>query len=168
MELDEKFSNVVQQCFGLVRLIPSVITNKNGIFAITDQQIREAIQLFELLEQEIFHWKTFWINNEKELPEPVPETAAAAIKACDKRTFPNIYILLKLIYTLPVTPCECERTISAMRHLKNYLKCTMGQDRLSSLALMHIHYENEVDIDKVAQRFCLKQSRRMNFGRIFK
>ena len=83
MELDERFSNVVHQYSGLLRLIPSVITNKNGNFAITDQQIREAIQLFEddlphpeLLEQEIFHWKTFWINNKKE----VPETAAAAIK----------------------------------------------------------------------------------------
>ena len=72
LELDERFSNVVQQCSGLLRLILSVITNKSGNFAITDQQIREAIQLFEddfpypeLLEQEIFHWKTFWINNKK-------------------------------------------------------------------------------------------------------
>ena len=171
MELDERFSNVVQQYSGLLRLIPSVITNKNGNFAIMDQQIREASQLFEddvphpeLLKQEIFHWKTFWINNKKELNE----TAAAAIKVCDKRTFPNIYILLKLICTLPVTSCECERTISVMRRLNNHLRCTMGQDRLSSLALMHIHYEKETDIDKVAQRLCLKQSRRMNFGRIFK
>ena len=155
MELDERFSNVVQQCSGLLRLIPSVITNKNGNFAATDQQIREAIQLFEddlphpeLLEQEIFHWKTFWINNEKQLPE----TAAGAIKSRDKRTFPNIYILLKLICTLPVTSCECERIISVMRRLNNYLRCTMGQDRLSSLALIHIHYEKEVDIEKVAQR----------------
>ena len=65
----------------MLRPITSVITNKNGSFAITDQQIREAIQLFdddlphpELLE--CLHRKTFWINNKKELPE----TAAAAIK----------------------------------------------------------------------------------------
>ena len=47
MELDERFSNIVQQCSGLLRLMPSVITNKNGNFAITYQQIHEAIQLFE-------------------------------------------------------------------------------------------------------------------------
>ena len=35
MELDERFSNVVQQCSSLLRLIPPVITNKNGNFAIT-------------------------------------------------------------------------------------------------------------------------------------
>ena len=40
MELDERFSNVLQQCSGLLRLIPSVITNKNRNFAITNQQIR--------------------------------------------------------------------------------------------------------------------------------
>ena len=82
MELDERFSNDVQQCACFLHLIPSVITNKNGNVAIMDQQMRGAIQLFEddlphpeLLEQEIFHWKTFWIDNKKE----PPETAAVAI-----------------------------------------------------------------------------------------
>ena len=107
---------------------------------------------------------TFWINSKKELLE----TAAATIKAYDKRTFPNIYILLKLICTMPVTSCEWKRTTSVMKCLNNYFRCTMGQDRLLSLALMHIHYEKEFDIDKVAQRFFLKQSRRMDFCRIFK
>ena len=66
MELDERFLNVAQQCSDLLILIPSAITNKNGNFAITNQQIRKDIQLFEddlphheLLQQEIFHWKTF-------------------------------------------------------------------------------------------------------------
>ena len=36
MDLDESSSNVAQQCFGLLPLIPSIITNKNGNFAITD------------------------------------------------------------------------------------------------------------------------------------
>ena len=37
------FQMLYNKCSGLLRLIPSVITNKNGNFAVTDQQIREAI-----------------------------------------------------------------------------------------------------------------------------
>ena len=61
MELDERFSNVVQQCSGFLHWIPSVITNNNGNFAITDQQIREAIQLFEddLPHRELWRKKYF-------------------------------------------------------------------------------------------------------------
>ena len=34
--------------------------------------------------------------------------------------------------------CECERSISTMRRLNSYMRCTMGESRLSSLAIMHI------------------------------
>ena len=34
--------------------------------------------------------------------------------------------------------CECECSISTMRRLNNYMRCTMGESRLSALALMHI------------------------------
>ena len=59
------------------------------------------------------------------------DSCAASLKACDLDDFP----------TLPVTLCDCERSISTMRRLNNYMRCTMGESRLSSLAIMHIKYE---------------------------
>ena len=39
----------------------------------------------------------------------------------------------------------------------------MGDVRLFSLALMHIHYDKAIEVDEVVKLFCEKQSRRMKF-----
>ena len=68
-------------------------------------------------------------------------SCAASLKACDPGDFSNLYILLKIAATLPVTSCECERAISTKRRLNNNTRCTMGEARLSSLAIMYIKYK---------------------------
>jgi len=42
----------------------------------------------------------------------------------------------------------------------------MAQERLSSLALMHIHYDTEVDLDEVVTIFSEKNPRRMQLTNI--
>ena len=39
---------------------------------------------------------------------------------------------------LPSTSCSCERSISSLRHLKDYTQSTMESDRLNDLASMYI------------------------------
>ena len=51
---------------------------------------------------------------------------------------PQFSKLLKIFAVLPISSCEAERSFSALRRLKSYLRSTMGQNRLSNLALMHI------------------------------
>ena len=68
------------------------------------------------------------------------DSCAASLKAFDPEDFSNLYILLKIAATLPVTSCECKRSINTMRRLNNYLRCTMGEC-VSSLAIMYIKYE---------------------------
>ena len=62
---------------------------------------------------------------------------------------------------VPVTTSECERTVSVLRRLKTYLRSTMRQDRLSSLALLHINYTMVIDVDEVIDMFARKHPRRM-------
>ena len=75
--------------------------------------------------------------------------ALSSLKACDPDDFPNLYVLLKIAATLPVTSCECERSINTMRRLNNYMRCTMGESRLSSLAIIHIKYDMLIDLDEL-------------------
>ena len=61
----------------------------------------------DIVDQEITLWMKKW--------EDVPKsqrgsTLAIAIKECDEDNFPNIFVLLKIACTLPVTSCECERS----------------------------------------------------------
>jgi len=37
----------------------------------------------------------------------------------------------------------------------------MAQDRLSSLTLIHVHYDMEIDLDEVIAIFSVKERRRM-------
>ena len=75
------------------------------------------------------------------------------MKACDPDDFPNLKILPKIAASLPMTSCECERSISTMRRLNNYMRCTMGKSRISSLAIMHIKYDMPIDLDEVVNLF---------------
>ena len=108
---------------------------------------------------EILRWKAKW---ERQGAEDRPESLATAIQQCDKDFFPNIYALLHLGCTVPVTFSENERANSVLKNLKSFLRSTQGQERLSSLALMHIHYSLPVDLDEVVERFKLKCNRRIN------
>ena len=51
---------------------------------------------------------------------------------------PEFSKVLKIYAVLPISSCEAERSFSALKRLKTYLRSNMGQNRLSSLALMHI------------------------------
>ena len=87
------------------------------------------------LQQELHMWKCKWKLVEK---SRLQDTPLKSIEHASKSMFPNIHILLRLICTLPVTSSECECSISVLHRLKTYLRSTMGQDRMTGLALMHI------------------------------
>ena len=42
-----------------------------------------------------------------------------------------------------------ERSFSPLRHLKTWTRSTKKEERLSGLALMHVHRDIDVDIEKV-------------------
>lgn len=58
--------------------------------------------------------------------------------------------------------CECERSFSALRRLKEYTRSTMTNDRLNGLALMYIHQDIVPDTENVIDRFALN-NRRLDF-----
>ncbi|CAG2217203.1 unnamed protein product [Mytilus edulis] len=90
-----------------------------------------------------------------------PETVAGALKVCCKTDYPNISVILKIIATMGVTSCECERSNSELSLLKTYPRTTMGQSRLNGLALMHVHYSLELNIKQIIDNFARKHPRRM-------
>jgi hypothetical protein len=48
--------------------------------------------------------------------------------------------------------------------LKNYVRSTMKNDRLSSHGLVHIHRDFEVDVYKAMEVFVSPKTRRADFG----
>ena len=100
-------------------------------------------------------------------PSTVPATVAAALKEIDSGMYPNITERFKFFSTLPVTTCECERNVSALRRLKTYFRSTMSQTRLTGLALLLIHYNMDIDFDEIIRRFARLHPRRMQLANIY-
>ena len=121
-----------------------------------------------LLETESVRWKIMWRAKWDHLEEDKrPATCASTLKSCDKLLFPNIYTLLKIICTMPATSCECERSASVMRHLHSYCRASMGQTRLSSLALIHTNYDYMYDKTVIVDRFVALKRRRVVMTNMF-
>ena len=60
-----------------------------------------------------------------------------------------------------MTSCENERANSTLKNHKTFLQSSMGQGRLSVLALVYIHYNFPVDLDDVVDRFKIRFNRRI-------
>ena len=94
------------------------------------------------------------LNITKSLAEIVfPETylgvaPGKAIKDCDRDNFLNIFGLLHIACTIPVTSCVCERSASCVLHqLIDCMWAFIEKHHLSNLALLHIHYNTPIDLD---------------------
>ncbi|KAF0726097.1 zinc finger MYM-type protein 1-like, partial [Aphis craccivora] len=57
---------------------------------------------------------------------------------CKKATFPNVFKLLQVALTIPVSSATCERSFSSMRRLKNWLRASMEQQRFTNLSILNI------------------------------
>ena len=80
--------------------------------------------------------------------------------------YSEIVTLLKLILVSPATNATSERTFSAMRRLKTYLRSTMGQARLNGLMRLHVHMEktDRLSLINIANSFVNSQYRKSVFG----
>lgn len=71
----------------------------------------------------------------------------------------NLYKMLQIAISLPISSAGCERSFSAMRRVKTWLRTAMSQDRFSSLSLINIEnslVKTHVKSDKVLDKFCEK------------
>ena len=115
-----------------------------------------------VLEGELDMWERFWLTTKASVPNTVLTTLRFISPF--KVAFPNIYNALRILVTLPITSCECERSFSAMRKLKTCFRSRMTEERLNGLSLMYIHPEIAPDVDQVIDDFAARRPRRLDFS----
>lgn len=83
-----------------------------------------------------------------------------------KDVLPEAYSLMNLILTIPATSASAERSFSTMKRIKTYNRSTVGEDRLSSLAIISIEKtlllalkEKTTFHDRVIDEFIKKERR---------
>ena len=75
------------------------------------------------------------------------------------QTWPKIVaIVFQIFLTLPVTVATAERSFSKLKLIKNYLRSSMFQDRLSGLSILSIENERarNIDLKRIVKKFAEK------------
>ena len=164
-ELETRFSAICYKASKLLFLVPSIVvqdefnSDVNNIIGIYEDDLIDKY----LVDQELGLWKRKW-----SVCSPIdrPDTLASALISCDEERFPNIFRLMKIGCTLPITSCTCERSFSTLRRLRNWLRSSMTCRRLSSLALMNIHYSHPVNYDTAVEIFLKMHPRRIELSNL--
>lgn len=164
-DLSNRFPPETLISFNLNKLLPSVIKHnqlQNDDVAI--ESLQNSFGGFlgchaRTLHGEYKVWKIHWENCDSN----VPELMSDVLKSCNESMYPAFSILLKILSSLPVSVATAERSFSSLRRLKTWLRNTMGEDRLTGLALLHIHLDIDVDIDRIIDRFGNDSSRKLDF-----
>ncbi|XP_064101016.1 uncharacterized protein LOC135211682 [Macrobrachium nipponense] len=74
--------------------------------------------------------------------------------------YPNLWVALRIACTLPVTvAASAERSFSKLKLIKTNLKSSMGQDRLTGLAIININHEvgKQVSFEDIIDDFVSKK-----------
>ena len=127
------------------------------------KKVKKFCNLFnlEFSEAEITVARNFLANNKTKLEKK--NSLLDVLDLIPKDMFPKLTQAYQVAATLPVTSACCERSFSCLLRLKNYLRTTMGQDRLSSLGILQIEAEEAKDLctDCIIDRFAEISSRRI-------
>lgn len=82
-------------------------------------------------------------------------------------SFPEVITACFLFLTLPVTTATAERSFSKLKLIKNYLRTSMGHERLSDLSLLSIEAEtleklkSSSAINDLINQFAEKKARKV-------
>ena len=88
---------------------------------------------------EVAKWKKIYSS----LPvKQRPDTAVGALSECSGQSFPALNKVLTVFLTISVRTVSCERSFSALRHLKLWTRSIMTEHRLSGLAMLLLHCDN--------------------------
>ena len=168
VEINNRFSFRQMQAVKGFGIIPSIICRsklierKKRLSDIVDFVSTFQSDLLDIVtvEAQLDLWRKYW---EKADREKLPKCISTTLRQIDSKVFPAIHSMLRVLGTLPMTSCTVERSASTLRRIKTWLRSTMAQKRLNSLALMHVHKDVTIDTEAIIDRFARKHPRRMQF-----
>ncbi|XP_022176229.1 52 kDa repressor of the inhibitor of the protein kinase-like [Myzus persicae] len=94
--------------------------------------------------------------------EMLPSNALHAIKHCDPVIFPNIFVLLKVLCTLPVSTATPERSFSSLKRVKSHLRNSMKEDHLNGLVLLSYYRNIEITLEENISDEMAKKPRKID------
>ena len=164
MQLTERFKDqaMVTSLFSciypnnLAKLNPDMLEN-----AAQAIRVKYPNDLTDELDPEMRSFATEF-RKEISVTDTVLEVNNLMLQSRISSSFPEMYKLLILFITLPLTVASAERSFSKLKLIKTYLRSTMSQERLDDLAILSIENKeaNKIDKTKLIRDFANIYARR--------
>ncbi|XP_060849613.1 uncharacterized protein LOC132928766, partial [Rhopalosiphum padi] len=150
-------------------------TSFGFLFNITELSVLEVRQKAEVLQKqypqdldisfmnECIHFRSYL----KDLPESV--TTKSVLYLCKvlkddnlHDIYPYVNIALRMFLCVPASNTSAERSFSTLKRVKTYLRSSMSDNRLNSLAILNIESQltNSLNYDKIIEDFARSNARR--------
>lgn len=80
-----------------------------------------------------------------------------------QESYPNVELAIRTFITMPTTVASAERSFSKLKIIKNYLRSTSGQERLSNLSILSIESElaSNINFDEIITDFANAKARKI-------
>ncbi|CAI6375605.1 unnamed protein product [Macrosiphum euphorbiae] len=119
-------------------------------------------ELYDIVASELYEELLVFRHTMKEDSTPIEALSFLKTMPGAFTAFPNIVISLRILLTIPITSASAERSFSKLKIIKNYLRNTMSQKRVTELATIAIENEtaNTLNFKDVIELFASKKSRK--------
>lgn len=116
------------------------------------------------LHNEISTYKILYPKNNTDSSFPI-DILNYITKKNLQSLFPNLFIVLRIYLTLPISVASGERSFSKLKQIKNYLRTSMSQERLSDLAIISIenNISEALDHNQMINELASVKARRVLF-----
>ena len=109
-------------------------------------------------------WEQIWIERKRK-GKPIPENAIDSLSLVhyNKNLIPAIFRILRIFSTIPITTATSERRFSTLKRIKTHLRNSMGEERLTGLALISVHgREIQLEPEEIINEMS-KSNRKIDF-----
>ena len=164
--LRDRFGPVQQQIALASKLVPSIMVSGGGAMMSCSDQARIIAAFPDMpsplsFASEYHRWFCRWSKSKSDAANVISFTNAYT--EADPELYPNICTVMTVSATRPTSTAGSERSFSALKRLKTYIRSTMTEDRLTGLAMLHVHRNVHLDVESVIDHFAQLGPHRLAF-----
>ncbi|CAH3148962.1 unnamed protein product, partial [Pocillopora meandrina] len=105
--IDRRFQNEVYSCYKGLYLVPKVMLSNAAVWKARVREFcndyRQDIPNIAGLDGEFALWERMWRDQQNVRADPIPDRVSDTLAELDKHAFCNIYTILQLLATLPMS-----------------------------------------------------------------
>ncbi|GAB0089030.1 hypothetical protein DMENIID0001_035080 [Sergentomyia squamirostris] len=151
----EDVSDLGKKCIEFCAEYDDVTSSKDLCMDIVD-----ALQLLKFEQQQRHENSRSGASGGDEFS---PAGILAFLSSLGPDSYPSLCTALRIFLTIPSSVASAERSFSKLKLIKDFLRTTMGQQRLSDLAIISIEREIavQINIDAIIDDFAQKKVRKI-------